>query len=167
MAKPLYIKNFIPNSICSFEYFNKLLKNHPKENIHIIDNKRKKYDFSGETKNNQTYIIEDTVKSTMLKPIFFNIRDTLLNKFSELKNCIRWDAHFYGGFSSKSSTFNLHEDSSYTFILQCEGVCKWILPEHHEKILTTGDLLFLPKGVKHACIPMSKRISISFAFWEK
>ena len=101
MAKPLYIKNFIPNSICSFEYFNKLLKNHPKKNIHIIDNKRKKYDFSGETKNNQTYIIEDTVESKMLKPIFFNIRDTLINKFSELKNCIRWDAHFMADFLVK------------------------------------------------------------------
>jgi len=90
------------------------------------------------------------------------------------------DFHLYCGLGSKSNSFKAHSDRSYNIIMQVDGTSHWkvyseifkeslIFPNSIEKtmnliidsILYPGDVLYIPAGSVHKCIPKGKRISIS------
>ena len=79
------------------------------------------------------------------------------------------DAHFYCSYSEKSNSFKEHADLDDNFLVHANGSVRWTVynslenkeDDITEHDLTVGDLLYIPKGLKHKAIPLSKRISIS------
>lgn len=107
---------------------------------------------------------------------------------SEIENIfdgISLDFHVYAGLSENCRSFSIHKDTSYNFIFQLDGQSHWKvynrndgIPysnfEHDDDlelliddILTPGDLIYIPVGNYHKCIPLGKRISISSCFVPK
>jgi len=158
-----YIKNFISKNIFNWTDFKSLMKDHPINFIETINELNEK-DFIKNKKSlkNKSVIISNTinVKKEFLYLInFFKLKIPILNNSNEN------DVHIYASFSKKSKSFKSHKDSSYTFILQTEGKSRWIVKNMFDIILEPNDLIYIPKMVEHECIPMGKRISLSFPFW--
>ena len=162
-SRPTYESKFINNSILNFEEFNLLLKNINPSNIEVITSDGKFFFQSSNIYTNPTFIVSNTKD---IKPIFKDLINVFKEKYPILKNCKRNDVHVYAGYSNQSATFGIHTDNSYTIILQCEGKSKWVLPKDFEVELSCGDIIWIPKGTKHGCFPVTKRISLSFAFWD-
>ena len=72
-------------------------------------------------------------------------------------------AHLYCNLTTEAPTFGEHVDQVDVYFWQCQGSTKWII---NEKIfiLDPGDLLFVPKGMKHDVIPLCPRIGISMSY---
>ena len=72
-------------------------------------------------------------------------------------------AHLYCNLTTNAPTFGEHVDQVDVYFWQCQGSTKWII---NEKIfiLNSGDLLFVPSGVKHNVIPLCPRIGISMSY---
>ena len=72
-------------------------------------------------------------------------------------------AHLYCNLTTKAPTFGEHTDSMDVYFWQCQGSTKWMV---NEKIiiLNSGDLLFIPKGIKHNVIPLCPRVGISMSY---
>jgi len=70
-----------------------------------------------------------------------------------------------------SHTFPRHIDSYDVYIVQAQGLTKYILEEDgeelHEYILEPGDALYIPKDVYHSIFPITPRISLSYGFERK
>ena len=162
-SRPSYESKFINNSILNFQELNLLINSTDPSNIDVITSNGKIFFKPYTDYGDSTFIVSNTKD---IKPVFKDLIEKFKEKYPILKNCKRNDVHIYAGQSHKSSTFGIHTDTSYTIILQCEGSCKWILPEDFEVELYCGDILWIPKGTKHGCLPLSKRISLSFAFWD-
>jgi ribosomal protein L16 Arg81 hydroxylase len=92
------------------------------------------------------------------------------------------DFHLYGGLSESSISFPPHNDLATNYIIQLDGECNWTiyneqatydealhykkLPEEqlsieYETILKPGDILYIPSGKYHKCVPLGKRLSLS------
>jgi len=78
------------------------------------------------------------------------------------------DAHFYCSKTEKSRSFDPHIDNDDNFLVHAHGSVKWTVCNNLDNKgdatsfnLTTGDLLYIPKGLAHSAVPLSKRISIS------
>lgn len=94
------------------------------------------------------------------------------------------DLHVYGSTSSENSSFPIHYDFPYNFIIQCDGSCDWVVyktrasglikqpgqkglidPSKLEKEiqvkLEPGDMLYIPSMQFHAAFPNSPRLSLS------
>jgi ribosomal protein L16 Arg81 hydroxylase len=92
------------------------------------------------------------------------------------------DFHLYGGLSESSTFFPPHNDLATNYIIQLDGECHWTiyneqatydealhykkLPEEqlsieYETILKPGDVLYIPSGKYHKCVPLGKRLSLS------
>ena len=85
------------------------------------------------------------------------------------------DAHFYCSGEATAATFPKHLDHDDNFLVHAQGNVSW---EVHRTLqnregdtetfdLTVGDLLYIPKGLKHRAIPKTKRISISVPVAER
>jgi len=162
--KPIYEPKFINTSVLDFEELEIILNNFEPSSIELINNNFKEPFVLEKFNENSSVIVSNARR---VKPIFNNLINVFKEKFPILKSCKSYDVHIYASPSNKSSTFGTHVDTSHTIILQTQGLCKWVLPNNFEKIIECGDILWLPKGTIHGCIPLSKRISLSFAFWEK
>ena len=85
------------------------------------------------------------------------------------------DAHFYCSGMPNASTFSAHIDFDDNFLVHAQGDVSWEVYNSFENDdgdftsldLTVGDLLYIPKGVKHRAIPKTKRISISVPVAER
>jgi ribosomal protein L16 Arg81 hydroxylase len=92
------------------------------------------------------------------------------------------DFHLYGGLDEKSNYFPAHNDLADNYIIQIDGQCEWtiykeqatfdealhykILPENtlaeeYKSVLNPGDVLYIPSGKYHKCVPLGKRLSLS------
>jgi ribosomal protein L16 Arg81 hydroxylase len=82
------------------------------------------------------------------------------------------DVHMYISLTDYSKSFGIHNDYPYNLILQVDGACEWrvwdtkIKPTAEHKpvihtVLNPGDIIYIPTGVFHQCIPSGKRISLS------
>ena len=92
------------------------------------------------------------------------------------------DFHLYGGLSEDSGHFPPHNDLATNYIIQLDDECHWTiyneqatydealhykkLPEEqlsieYETILKPGDILYIPSGKYHKCVPLGKRLSLS------
>jgi len=85
------------------------------------------------------------------------------------------DAHFYCSGMPNASTFSAHIDYDDNFLVHAQGDVSWEVYNSFENDngdftsldLTVGDLLYIPKGLKHRAIPKTKRISISVPVAER
>ena len=85
------------------------------------------------------------------------------------------DAHFYCSGMPNASTFSAHIDFDDNFLVHAQGDVSWEVYNSFENDdgdftsldLTIGDLLYIPKGLKHRAIPKTKRISISVPVAER
>jgi len=107
-----------------------------------------------------------------------HIASEIENNFNDMS----LDFHVYAGLSENSNSFSIHKDSSFNFIFQIDGQSHWKVYNKNDNIpysnfdfdenleliidtiLTPGDLLYIPLGNYHKCIPLGKRISISSCF---
>jgi ribosomal protein L16 Arg81 hydroxylase len=103
-------------------------------------------------------------KASLLTPEISNIARAVEEHFGGAA-----DAHFYCSYSEKSHSFKEHADLDDNFLVHASGSVRWTVynslenkeGDTTEHDLTVGDLLYIPKGLKHKAIPLSKRISIS------
>lgn len=164
----MYFKKFIDTSLFDFNELN-VLFNQAKY-LEQLNFKIIKYGLSfpvpndklHKTKNeNTTYVIQDAKN---IKPIFKSFRDVFVEKFTDLRSSVNWDVHIYASRDKGESSFQLHKDKASNVIVQCEGACRWTVDDKTYE-LEQGDILYIPIGVKHHCLPLSKRLSLSFPFW--
>ena len=84
------------------------------------------------------------------------------------------DVHVYGGLTSYSKSFDIHQDNPNNLILQLDGESDWQVwnsqdlsnlgqPVINVK-LVPGDIIYVPKKMCHLCRPLGKRISASIPF---
>jgi ribosomal protein L16 Arg81 hydroxylase len=92
------------------------------------------------------------------------------------------DFHLYGGLLPESTSFPAHNDLANNYIIQFDGQCEWViykeqasfeeafnyniipedrLTEERRIILNPGDIIYIPSGKYHKCIPLGKRLSLS------
>jgi len=93
-----------------------------------------------------------------------------LNKFFKLKipqlnTSTHSDVHIYTGHESKCRSFGPHFDLADNIIVQAQGKSRWIVANCLDVILHPGDAIFIPNQVVHECIPLGRRLSLSFPFW--
>jgi ribosomal protein L16 Arg81 hydroxylase len=160
---PFYIKNFISENIFDWNDFNNLLKNHQKNLIETIDQNRiKKYILDNEDLNNKTVIFSNVLN---YKKEFNYLINFFKLKVPELKKSFKNDVHVYAGLNETSKSFGEHFDQSANFILQTEGKSRWVISNFLDVVMEPGDIVYIPKLYVHECIPLTKRISLSFPFW--
>tara|TARA_R110002012_G_scaffold312776_1_gene523798 strand:+ start:798 stop:1493 length:696 start_codon:yes stop_codon:yes gene_type:complete len=111
--------------------------------------------------NNHGSII--LTKASLLTPEISSIAGAIEEHFGGAA-----DAHFYCSKTEKSRSFDPHIDSDDNFLVHAHGSVKWTVCNNFDNKgdatsfnLTTGDLLYIPKGLAHSAVPLSKRISIS------
>lgn len=101
---------------------------------------------------------------------FFN---QLCNQLENLVNGPS-DVHIYGGLTTYSKSFKIHQDEPNNLILQLDGESDWQVwdsqdlsnlgqPVIDTKLLP-GDIIYIPKMMCHLCTPVGKRISASIPF---
>jgi len=117
--------------------------------------------------NNGSIIL---TKASMLNRSISNIAKSIETEFKGA--C---DAHFYCSRNSKGKSFRPHIDHDDNFLVHCIGSVQWTVCNSFENNakdvetfkLTAGDMLYIPKGIGHSAIPLSKRISISVPLLEE
>lgn len=130
-------------------------------NTETILNKDTKAPFKLEHLNNFSSLI---IKENLLKRK--DIRDWS-DKFSKAHPDIHYanrDVHIYYSPTIETAVFKEHQDPSLNFIVQCEGYSRWIV-HGLETLLEPRDAIYIPAYSPHQCIPLSGRLSLSFAFW--
>lgn len=161
--KPFLKKQFVKSNFFTWNNFHEVLKKCPESFIETIDPKGNKH-------SGRRYIDQHTFIISFAKRLwdFSSIKNKIKkDKLFQLnKRHYNWDAHIYGCSKGNERSFSKHNDAAHNFIVQCEGVCKWIVDGLGEKILSPGDMIAVPAQCNHECIPLSKRLSISFPFWD-
>ena len=89
---------------------------------------------------------------------------TLQAAFGEVKESVDVkDMHVYVSFSKNSETFGRHADFDDVLIVQALGCVSYRFDDDTVKRLSPGDSLFIPKGVHHAPVTHSSRVTLSFS----
>ena len=161
--KPFLKRNFIRSDFFTWKEFDEMLKKCPEDYIETIGPKGKKNPRGSKYINKYTFII-----SPCRELWDFSLIEKKIKKykwFQEYIDLDEWDVHIYGCIKGKERSFRKHNDPSHTFIIQCEGKCKWIVDGLGENILSPGDMISIPYLCYHECIPLSKRLSLSIPFY--
>jgi len=107
----------------------------------------------------------------VIQKLFF---DDYLNNFKDSieyshsnhrKNNQVFSAHIFTSFSSISKTFGLHTDTMDVWCWQIVGETQFTVlgkRDKFEKILTPGELIYVPRGMEHDTKPLGPRALISF-----
>jgi len=156
--KPFIIRKFTLNNFLTWNDLDDAIKNSKDKNIEIISLDGKKLSGPKSIKYNSVVI-------TNCKHLFdFKfIKDFVDNK--KLFHYRLWNADIYASYNEKSSSFKQHLDYANNLIIPQCGKSRWIVENFCDTILDPGDLLYIPYKWKHKCIPIEKRISLSFPFW--
>ena len=72
------------------------------------------------------------------------------------------NAHMYFNISRKPGSLGLHYDEEDVFYWQCVGKVVVIIDDV-EYLLNPGDMIKIPKYVKHNVVPITPRIGISMS----
>ena len=165
--KPILFSKFINTSVFNFKELHNLYKNHPLDDLEVLlEGKQHKLTHKPDIEQFADYRYSLIfLKAREVKEIFVNLKKVFELKFPQIKKASSWDVHIYSSYSGESKSFHVHADSADNVILQTEGLSKWHLPNYFDTTLTPGDMIWIPKGVKHQCKPLNRRISLSFAFW--
>jgi len=84
--------------------------------------------------------------------------------FCKIEPKIDCSAHLYISLTSQSKTFGWHKDTSDVIFWQVLGKTLFSVLENgriYEYELSTNDLIFIPKGMKHCTKPLTPRAGIS------
>ncbi len=161
--EPIFFRNFINTSVFNFDELNELYKNHPNDQIELLKNRKKFKPCRRDLVDYQSTLI--FIGAAGVKEEFLNLKKVFELKFPQIKKATSWDVHIYSSYSGEAKSYNIHRDKADNIILQTEGLSKWYLPGFFDKTLSTGDMLWIPKETNHGCVPINRRISLSFAFW--
>jgi mannose-6-phosphate isomerase-like protein (cupin superfamily) len=72
------------------------------------------------------------------------------------------DAHIYFNITRKAGSFGLHHDDTDVVYWQCVGKVVVIIDDV-EYLLKPGDMIKIPKYVKHNVVPITPRIGVSLS----
>lgn len=98
------------------------------------------------------YVTDDAIKIKELKPLFEKIKPTF--------------AHLYLSLTNLDETFEAHIDTMDVWFWQAIGKTHWKTYETEqgsEFLLEPGDLIYIPRGVKHKVKSLTPRVGISMA----
>lgn len=108
----------------------------------------------------------------------FKLFETFCDAYPE--NSVNF--HLYGGLEATSNHFPAHNDLANNFIIHLDGQCEWTIYKeqatfdealHYQRIderklsieyqaiVNPGDILYIPSGKYHKCVPLGKRLSLS------
>lgn len=97
---------------------------------------------------------------------------TLKEKFN-LDNTNEWPNHVTitddGVFPPENFEPTIHSDAADGFFVQCDGETLWRIYDDNDNLrythtIKTGDLLYIPKNVRHSVDSLCPRHSVSIAF---
>lgn len=146
-----------------WDSFMKLLDSHPEEALNLRKDKLGFVLTKLEQRSSTPYFIK-------------NIIDELKNTFP--KNSIT--AHFFGGFTNKSKSFDIHRDKMDVLYLQVLGSIEWsvwdekkdpgidILKSKNDgtkrfsQRFVCGNMIWIPRGTFHLVEPYTSRVGVSF-----
>ena len=161
---PFLKKKFVKPDFFTWENFNESVKRCPPRFIETIGPE-------GDKHPGIRYIDQYTFVISNFKELWdFSFIKNKVEKYKWLEEYIkhnRWDAHIYGCRKDEGKSFSRHADKAHSFIVQCEGQCRWIVDGLGENILSPGDMISIPYLCYHECIPLGKRLSVSFPFWKE
>ena len=150
-----FIKNFI-----TWKKLDTIIKDCDEKDFEVIlENKEKRFG-----KNN--YRNKSIIISNCLKYLDCSLIKKYVDK-NKLFQYGNWDAHIYASFKKEACSFGKHLDHAHNLIVQQKGKSRWIVDDFCDTILEPGDMLYIPFKYKHECVPLSKRLSVSFPFWPK
>tara|TARA_R100001163_G_C5058596_1_gene195247 strand:+ start:533 stop:1018 length:486 start_codon:yes stop_codon:yes gene_type:complete len=154
---PFIERNFVKNFL-TWKKLDNIIKDCDEKDFEVIlENKSKR--FGKKNFRNKSIIISNCLKYLDCKII----KEYIDN--NKLFDYVNWDAHIYASFKKEACSFGKHFDLAHNLIVQQKGKSKWIVENLGESILHPGDMLYIPYKLQHECIPLSKRLSISFPFW--
>lgn len=112
-------------------------------------------------KRNRSIIL---TKASLLTPEISSIAGAIERHFGGAA-----DAHFYCSRDAGGMSFDAHVDYDDNFLVHAHGSVRWIINNTLENkqgdttefTLSVGDLLYIPKKLKHQAFSESKRISVS------
>ena len=103
------------------------------------------------------------VKSSTPPGFFVTHNINYLPKVKKILDKLTYSvAHLYCNLTTLAPTFGEHADNVNVCFWQCQGETKWVI-EEKDYILKPGDLIFVPKGIKHNVIPLTPRLGISMS----
>ena len=85
-----------------------------------------------------------------------NVKDAMIKFGAKSVDC-------YVSFSEHSYTYGMHRDNCDVLFWQVIGKTKWIT-QGCEYVLSSNDLIFIPKEIDHQVTPLTPRVGISFGF---
>jgi len=158
ILKPFIKRKYIKKNIVDWKKLKEVIKKSNDNDFEIIKtNKEKrfgKYDLG-----------ENSIIISKARKFFnFNFMKEFVDTNKYFKY-VRWDAHIYASYKKDSSSFNKHFDYAHNFIVPQKGKSRWVVDDFCDTVLEPGDLLYIPYKWNHMCIPLEKRISLSFPFW--
>ena len=161
---PFVAKKFVKPGFFTWKNFDVVLKKCPENYIETIGPQGDK-SVGMKHINHHTFIISNS------KALWdFSFIKNKVNKYTWLEEYIthdKWNAHIYGCRKDKGKSFSKHADKAHNFIVQSEGECVWRVEGLRENILFPGDMISIPYLCPHECIPLGKRLSVSFPFWKR
>jgi len=130
------------------------------------------YNSSIEECKNKPNIIYDSKSQLLLYgnmvkmalPGFFNTHNAHIHQKVQdaMKMTNTANAHLYFNISRKPGSLGLHYDEEDVFYWQCVGKVVVIIDDV-EYLLNPGDMIKIPKYVKHNVVPITPRIGISMS----
>lgn len=135
---------------------------------------------------NKNFILQQIANgATFCISKFFNVNPRAFDLWSQVTDAYPGqgvDFHLFGGLTKDAKSFQPHNDLATNYIVQLYGQCEWIiyneqatyaealnynllpadqLTEQTRIILNPGDVIYIPSGKYHRCIPLGKRLSLS------
>jgi len=71
--------------------------------------------------------------------------------------------HAYASITNSAKSFDMHYDEENTYFWQCIGKTSWEIDGHGTYVLGPGDLLVIPKFIKHKVTALTPRMGISMS----
>lgn len=183
--KFLHLKEAVNHTIITWEDVADFFMPLTIRNVELIQNKKIEIPKNGLYQDRDFIVNKISEGATFCISKFFNINynsKQLFFTFCDEYEDVGIDFHLYGGLSESSTSFSPHNDLATNYIIQLDGECHWTiyneqatydealhykkLPEEqlsieYETILKPGDILYIPSGKYHKCVPLGKRLSLS------
>jgi len=172
--KPFFKKNILPDLV-TWNEIERVLNFRPFVNnnrFHILSNKKYNWPSGGWLTDNNTYPA-DIILSEMSKYVCYIQDCSRINKkindvCQQLENTLNipTDAHIFFSLNKINlKGFGKHNDAQHNLIVCVDGsfIIKVYGDDYTlEEKMNNGDAVFVPKGVDHEVIPLTKRLSVSF-----
>ena len=153
-------KNIVNECLLNMKEVVKIATKDP-ENTEAIINRNQKVPFTPDRLNELSSLI---IKDNLMENKSIRKWSDYFSKAHPDIHYAHRDVHIYYSPTIHAATFKEHMDNSINFIVQCEGYSRWTV-HGIEMLLEPQDVLYIPCRTTHRCIPLSRRLSLSFAYW--